>query len=84
MPRVLEYIEGNNDLCDMGKEGIVSGGVYDQGTHEEDGPVTWEALASPRHTPALRRAGDWSPTHDTYAGARVVGPRGTEHAPASR
>ena len=48
----------------MGEERLVSGGVFDHGTYEEDGPVTWEALASPRHTPALRRAGDPSPTHD--------------------
>jgi hypothetical protein len=26
--------------------------VFDHGTYEEDGPVTWEALASPRHIPA--------------------------------
>jgi hypothetical protein len=32
----------------MGEEGMVSGGVYDYSTHEEDGLVTWEALASPR------------------------------------
>jgi len=44
---------------------MVSGGVFDQGTHEEDGPVTWEALASPRPIPVSRRAGDPSPTHDT-------------------
>ena len=31
---------------------VVSGGVFDHGTYEEDGPVTWEALASPRHIPA--------------------------------
>jgi hypothetical protein len=36
----------------LGKEGGVSGGVFDHGTYEEDGPVTWEALASPRHIPA--------------------------------
>ena len=36
----------------LGKEGGVSGGVFDNGTYEEDGPVTWEALASPRHIPA--------------------------------
>jgi hypothetical protein len=39
--------------------------VFDHGTYEEDGPVPWEALASPRHTPVLRRAGDPSPTHGT-------------------
>ena len=68
----------------VGKEGFISGGVFGQSTHEEDGPVTWEALASPRHIPVSRRAGDPSPTQDMYAGARVVGPKGTEQAPASR
>jgi hypothetical protein len=36
--------------CVIGQGGGISGGVFDQGTHEEDGPVTWEALASPRQT----------------------------------
>jgi hypothetical protein len=49
MPRVLEYIEGNNGpLRELGEEGAVSGGVFDHSTYEEDGLVTWEALASPR------------------------------------
>jgi hypothetical protein len=61
-----------------GDVGRVSGGVFDYSTHEEDGPVTWEALASPRRIPVLRRAGELSPTHGALAGARVVGPRGTE------
>jgi hypothetical protein len=42
----------------VGEEGRVSGGVYDYSTHEEDGLVTWEALASPRHIPVWRRAGE--------------------------
>jgi hypothetical protein len=67
----------------MGEEGDVSGGVFDFGTSEEDGPVTWEALASPRQVPVLRRAGESSPTHGTFVGARVVGPRGTEQASTS-
>ena len=46
--------------------------------------LPWEALASPRYIPVLRRAGDPSPTHDTLASARVVGPRGTEEALAAR
>ena len=58
----------------MGKEGRISGGVFDHSTHEEDGPGTWEALASPRRIPVFRRAGDPSPTHGMYAGTRVVGP----------
>ena len=63
---MLISIEGNNaPLRQMGEEGRVSGGVFDQSTHEEDGPVTWEALASPRHIPVSRRAGDPSPTHGT-------------------
>ncbi len=49
----------------QGEEGRISGGVFDQSTHEEDGPETWEALASPRHIPVWRRAGDPSPTHGT-------------------
>jgi hypothetical protein len=68
--------EGNNTplhTCRLGEEGGVSGGVFDHGTDEEDGPGTWEALASPRHIPASRRAGESSPTHDAFAGARVVG-----------
>ena len=45
--------EGHNDLSvNVGKERPVSGGVFDYGTHEEDGPGTWEALASPRPIPA--------------------------------
>ena len=53
MPRVLDFFEGNNGPLRkfLGKEGVVSGGVFDQSTHEEDGPVTWEALASPRRIP---------------------------------
>jgi hypothetical protein len=58
----------------MGEWGIVSGGVADVGTDEEDDPGTWEALASPRQIPVLRRAGAWSPTHDPLVVARVVGP----------
>jgi hypothetical protein len=68
--------EGSNKPLQelLGEEGVVSGGVFDHGTSEEDGPVTWEA--SPRRIPVLRRAGEWSPTHGTYAGTRVVGPLG--------
>jgi hypothetical protein len=65
----------------MGEEGIVSGGVFDHGTHEEDGPVTGEVLVSPRRNPVLRRAGDPSPTRRVLAGARAAG---SEQAPASR
>ena len=68
----------------MGKEGCVSGGVFDQSTHEEDGPVTWEALASPRQTPVERRAGDPSPTHGTVRAHVSSALEGTEQAPASR
>ncbi len=32
----------------MGEEGILSGGVHDHGTHEEDGSVTRETLVLPR------------------------------------
>jgi hypothetical protein len=32
----------------MGEERVAAGGVLHHGTYEEDGPVTWEALVSPR------------------------------------
>ena len=35
-------------LRPLGEEGGASGGVFDHSTYEEDGLVTWEALASPR------------------------------------
>jgi hypothetical protein len=78
--------EGNKNprRGSVGRGGVVSGGVFDHGTHDEDGPVTWEALASPRRIPVRRRVGDPSPTHDPSAGTRVVGPRGTDQASASR
>ena len=38
----------------------MSGEVLHHGTYEEDGPVTREALVSPREVPAVRRAGDQS------------------------
>ncbi len=65
MPRGLDCLEGHNNPCVRcwGKEGRVSGGVCDQRTYEEDGPGPWEALASPRRIPVVRRAGDPSPTH---------------------
>jgi hypothetical protein len=68
MPSVRDFIEGHTSpLREVfeGKEGVVSGGVFDQSTDAEDGPVTWEALASPRPIPVSRRAGDPSPTHGT-------------------
>jgi hypothetical protein len=67
MPRVLFYLKATIIPCEevLGEEGGISGGVFDHGTHEEDGPVTWEALASPRRIPVRRRAGDPSPTHGT-------------------
>ena len=44
--------------------------------HEKDGPVPWEALATPRRSPVRRSAGNPSPTHNTSSGTRVVAPRG--------
>ncbi len=50
MPRVLFYLKATTipGVSFSGEAGMVSGGVFDHGTHEEDGLVTWEALASPR------------------------------------
>ena len=41
------FPEGNHTplpTCRLGEEGGVSGGVFDYGTYEEDGPGTWEIL----------------------------------------
>jgi hypothetical protein len=32
----------------MGEDRIVSAGMFDDGAHEEDSPVTWEILIIPR------------------------------------
>jgi hypothetical protein len=68
----------------LGEEGGVSGGVVDHGTDAEDGPVPWEALASPRPIPVERRAGAPSPTHGTWRAHVSSARRGTDQAPASR
>ena len=41
-------VEGDGGSDEKGRVGIAPGGVFDLGTREEDGPVTWEAHASPR------------------------------------
>lgn len=41
--------EGSTEICVSGCEADVGlGGVIGHSTHEEDGPVTWEALVSPQ------------------------------------
>ena len=58
--------EGDDDLSvdlleeKQGRGEIGSGEVLHHGTREEDGPVTREALFSPREDAAVRRAGDQS------------------------
>jgi hypothetical protein len=49
-----EFPEGDDGLSvdlleeGLGRGGVVSGGVFDHGAYEEDGPGTWEVLAAPR------------------------------------
>ena len=81
---MLNYLKAITAFRQVGEERGVSGGVFDHGTHEEDGPVTWEALASPRPIPVFRRAGAWSPTHGTLRAHVSSALWGTEQAPASR
>ena len=45
----------------VGEAGSAPGGVFDDGTREEEGPVTWETLVFPRENPVARGAGDPSP-----------------------
>ncbi len=54
----MTYIPGAQGVClPEGKSAVTArsglgdgrpGGVSDRGTHEEDGPVTWEILFTPR------------------------------------
>ena len=39
--------EGHGGLRAMGEQRCAPSGVYDYGTLEEDGPVTWETLSPP-------------------------------------
>jgi hypothetical protein len=48
VPKALEGLKATVAVSDMGEEGAAPGGVFDHGTHEEDGPETWEAHALPR------------------------------------
>jgi hypothetical protein len=40
--------EGDSVLTAMGEGRYAPGAVFDRGTHEEDGPGTWQALIPPR------------------------------------
>jgi hypothetical protein len=48
VPRTLARLKATADFTEMGEVGFAPDGVFDHGTHEEDGPGTWEALVSPR------------------------------------
>ncbi len=52
----------------MGEPRTAPGGVFDCGTHEEDGPETWEALTLLVTSPDQRRSGDQTPTRSVSAG----------------
>jgi hypothetical protein len=57
----------------VGEASGAPGGVFDGGTYEEDGPVTWETPISPQETPAQRGAGHHPRTRRAPAdGARAV------------
>ena len=62
VPRTSKSPKASGAAPRMGKGRAAPGGVFDHGTHEEDGPGTWEALVSPRMDPGPRRPGDQTPT----------------------
>lgn len=67
------FPEGNSDADRaMGEGGGAPGVVFEHGTFEEDGPVTWETLISPRDTPVLRGAGHPSPCTVRVRGRRPL------------
>jgi hypothetical protein len=51
MLRVLDDLKATATSPSRGKGGVASGGVFDHGTQEEDGPGTWEALVFPQREP---------------------------------
>jgi len=71
MPRTLIYLKATAIAAVNGRGATVSGGVYDHGTQEEDGPVTWEVHVSPREYPVKRRAGDFCLRNATRQHARA-------------
>ncbi len=74
MPRVLEYIEGNNGLCVSGQGGAhIRRGVRPQHARRGRSRNLGGPRLSSKKPSVERRADDPSPTHDTFADARVVG-----------
>ena len=52
-PKVSEGLKAaESRTAQMGDGGDTASGVVGQGTHEEDGPVIWEILTSPREVAA--------------------------------
>ena len=68
----IDSPEGNSDLTENGRGVVAPGGVEDHGTHEEDGPGTWDPLVSPRERAGLWGAGvEMSPALHRFAEAPV-------------
>jgi hypothetical protein len=62
--------EDSNVVVGTGRDDDDTGGVAEHGTFADDGPVTWEALISPRETCRQRGPDDESPTSPRYGCAR--------------
>ena len=71
MPRVLNYLKAITPPPSGGRGGAVSGGGFDHGTHEEDGPGTWEAL-TPLLDLSRLRGEPVTSTSGTYQGTTVL------------
>lgn len=63
----LPYLEDNTVSTRHGQGEADLGGVFDHSACKEDGPGTWEALASLKKRPVPRRPGNHSPTRSTFA-----------------
>lgn len=76
LENVLSVVQGFNipedsiDVVVSGRDDVDTGGVAEHGTFADDGPVTWEALISPREERRPRGPDDQSPTRPRYGCTR--------------
>ena len=87
LENVLPVVHGVNKPEDCivvvatGRDVNDTGGVAEHGTFADDGPVTWEALISPREECRPRGPDDESPTG--FEGKDIADPHGQETADES-
>ena len=75
VPRPLYWLKATARVAqEQGRATRAPGGVWRHGTHEQDGPVTWETLISPAGGPGPR-----GPSYQTLTVTRL-----RAHAPSAK